>query len=386
MTEDWIDYFKKSSTVIIPSFESDDCDKLLSQVTFLHDIVKPNLEDYKIAVLGVADGRNSLNKGVAEFPNQVRPILYGLRSLSKKYKILDLGNVLGKTLDDRYKAIEEVVRVLVQHFVLPIVIGGSQDYTIPIAGAIKTLDPTFRISVVDAKIDWGSPDEGLTSNGFMDLLFSDERRRPYDLSLIGVQKYLYGNDQEEKIKKASFDFLRLGKIKQYGMEIAEPWVRDADVVSFDFTSVKQSDQPAHNYPMPNGFSSDEFCQLSWYAGISDKIKVIGFFEMDVTCDQNFRGIALGAQAIWHALEGCSTRYNDFPVKELDSYPQYIVHLNDYELDIKFYNNPENNRWWVEVPGAEGKFEVVACCKADFEEASKNEIPERWFRFINKKVL
>jgi len=385
VTEDWKYYFAKSKFKIRPSFEGEGKDLLLSQVSILHDLDHYNLNDFDIALIGVADARYSLHKGVAGFPDAVRPFLYGLRALSKSLKILDLGNVLGKTIDDRYVVIEDVIKELVKKSVLPIVIGGSQDYTIPMAGAIKHIDHSFRLSVVDAKIDWVMPNKDFSSNGFLGLLYSDKKRRPYDLSVVGVQKYLFSQYQEEQMKNASFDFLRLGEIRQKGMILAEPWLRDADLISCDLTSLKQSDQPAHNFPMPNGLTGDEFCQLSWYAGLSDKLKAIGFFELDVEKDLNAQGVVLGAQAVWHVMEGFSLRYSDFPVKELDSYSQFIVHLDDYEFDIRFYNNPKNDRWWVEVPGEEHS-EIVACSRADFEDASKKDIPERWFRFVKKKAL
>ncbi|MBS2098205.1 arginase family protein [Carboxylicivirga linearis] len=385
MSEDWKHYFEQSLTKTYFSFEGEESDFILSQISFLHQIEKLQLEEFDVAIIGVADGRYSANKGVADYPNVCRSYLFGLRSLVKSIKILDLGNLLGKTVDDRYRALEDIITILAQKNVLPVIIGGSQDYTIPLSGAIKNIKDTFRLSVVDAKIDWVIPEKDFSSHGYLGLLSSDKNRKPYDLSVIGVQKYLYSRYQEQKMKKASFDFLRLGEIRQKGLPIAEPWLRDADVVSFDLKSVKQPDQPAHSMPMPNGFSGNEFCQLCWYAGVSDQLKVVGFFELDVNADVNSQGSMLGAQGVWHVLEGFCNRYNDFPVKDLDGYSQYIVHLDDYEIDIRFYNNPTNGRWWVEVPSAEGK-QIVACSKDEFEEASKNELPERWYRFINKKVL
>lgn len=386
MVEDWQHYFNKSVFKIVPSFEGEDDDLLLSQIVSLHDLDRVDLSDFDMAVLGVADGRHSNLKGVAGLPDAIRPHLYGLRTLSKPMKILDLGNIRGNTVDDRYCAIEEIISVLVEHKVFPILIGGSQDYTIPLSGAIKKYTNAFRLSVVDAKIDWVHPEKDFSSDGFLGLLCSDEKRKPFDLSLIGVQKYLYSKYQEEQIKDNAYDLLRLGQIRQKGMKEAEPWLRDADVISFDFTSVKQNDQPAHLGIMPNGFGGDEFCQLAWYAGLSDKLKAIGFFNLDIEQDVKSQGLGLAAQAVWHALEGFTLRYNDFPVKELDSYRQYIVHLEDYEIDIKFFNNPENDRWWLEVPGDGKNKAIVACSRDEFEEASKNDIPERWFRFIKKNEL
>nr|WP_319401083.1 arginase family protein [uncultured Carboxylicivirga sp.] len=386
MIEEIKHYFERSSSKVQFSFVGGESEFLISQVTCLHDLDHVQFNDYSIAFIGVPDGRYSRSKGVANYPEVCRSFLWGLRTLDKKDKrILDLGNILGKTLDDRYKALEDVLLFLLKENVFPVVVGGGQDYTIPMAWAIKNINTTFRLSVVDAKIDWAMPEMDFSSSSYLGLLAFDKKRRPYDLSVIGVQKYLFSQYQQDQMKKASFDFLRLGEIRKKGIQISEPWLRDADIVSFDFTCVKQADQPAHLIPMPNGFSGDELCQLSWYAGVSDKLKAIGFFELDFEIDKNSQGSMLGAQAIWYALEGVCNRHSDFPVKNIDDYSQYIVHLNDYEIDMRFYNNPINDRWWVEVPAGEGK-QIVACSKKDFEDASKNEIPERWFRFVNKKVL
>ncbi len=52
------------------------------------------------------------------------------------------------------------------------------------------------------------------------------------------------------------------------------------------------------------------------------------------------------------------------------------------MDIRFFNNPHNGRWWVEVPGEEG-ITVKSCCKQDYDDAIRNIIPEKWIISFKK---
>ncbi|MBK3517554.1 arginase family protein [Carboxylicivirga marina] len=386
MTEDWIHYFDKPDFHTFEAFVGSNDERLIDQIICFQDNPTCEWNDIDIAIIGITDSRNSIHKGCSQAPDKVRSHLLGLRKLSKELKIVDLGNLKGNTIDDRYKAIEEIIADLITFNTLPIVIGGSQDYTLPIVKGTKLKVPEYNLTLIDSQIDWLSSDQDYSANSFLGFLCENADSRPHDLSVISAQKYLYSQFQENKINEHAFDILRLGQIRQLGHKLAEPLMRDADVLSIDMTCVRQCDQPARHNAMPNGLTGEELCQLTWYAGQSDRLKVYGIYELDTELDINQQGITLKAQAIWHILEGIALRYNDYPVKVLDSYRQFIVYLEDYELEIKFYNNPDNDRWWVEIPGEKKQAEIIACTRNDFETASANEIPEKWFRYIQKKHL
>ncbi|WP_439182922.1 arginase family protein [Carboxylicivirga taeanensis] len=386
MTEDWIHYFDQPKYHVINAFEGQKDEMLRGQVHSFHSLQSVSWDELDIALIGVNDARNSQHKGCAQAPDKIRAYLMGLRALSKKLSIVDLGNIRGKTIDDRYKALEEVVSHLVKHRVVSIVIGGSQDYTLPLVKVSQLQAAGCNLAVVDSKLDWQAPDQDFSAVSFLDYMFSSESYRPTSLSVVGVQKYLFSRYQEDQVTEVADEVIRLGQIRQSGHRIVEPIMRDANLLSVDMTVVRQCDQPAHILPMPNGLTGEELCQLMWYAGQSDQINIFGIFELDVQLDQRSQGVVLGAQAIWYILEGIALRYNDYPVKDLDEYRQFIVYLEDYELDIKFYNNPDNDRWWVEIPGSNEGVVVIACGRNDFEAASANEIPEKWFRYFKKTGL
>jgi len=93
-------------------------------------------------------------------------------------------------------------------------------------------------------------------------------------------------------------------------------------------------------------------------------------------------VVLGSQMVWHFLDGYLGRYKDFPVRNLDEYKYYVVHLEEFEEGLRFYQNPSNGRWWMEVP-SEPETIVVACEYDDYQKALRNEIPEKWWRFFLK---
>jgi hypothetical protein len=137
--------------------------------------------------------------------------------------------------------------------------------------------------------------------------------------------------------------------------------------------------------MPNGLLSNEICQLAWYAGLSDRLKGFGLFEVNPDNDNDLSaGVALSAQTVWHFIDGVSMRYNDYPVKDIESYNIYIVHLDDYGMDIRFFNNAVNGRWWVEVPGDDEK-SIISCNEDDYKKSVTNEIPEKWIFSLKKSV-
>ena len=82
--------------------------------------------------------------------------------------------------------------------------------------------------------------------------------------------------------------------------------------------------PGQTIPMPNGLSAFQACQMAWYAGVSDHLKSFGLFEVNPETDVTGASDILGAQILWHVMEGIAHRYNDFPVRDIESYLTFHV--------------------------------------------------------------
>ena len=81
---------------------------------------------------------NDTNPGSATAPDAIRQQLYALRGGFSNIKIKDLGNLKkGKTLADTYAALRNVTEELLSMGVIPVVMGGSHELTLPLFEAMR---------------------------------------------------------------------------------------------------------------------------------------------------------------------------------------------------------------------------------------------------------
>src|SRR4051812_23463696 len=82
----------------------------------------PDIEGYQIALIGAGEERGSVhNDGTGDAPHIVRQKFYELKVGGYPYRIADLGNLKpGKTLEDSYAAIAEILVELRRMNILPI--------------------------------------------------------------------------------------------------------------------------------------------------------------------------------------------------------------------------------------------------------------------------
>jgi hypothetical protein len=166
--------------------------------------------------------------------------------------------------------------------------------------------------------------------------------------------------------------------------LTEPLFRDSDVAVFDISAVRQSDAPGTFCPSPNGFYGEEICLLSRYAGISDKLKVFGLFDVNPDYDIRFQTTGLAAQIIWFFLEGFSQKQYETPsLNESNSgrFIRYHVRVTDLEDDLIFIKSNLTDRWWIEISSKQDEIQYVACSHEDYLKANVNEVPDRWVKAI-----
>ncbi|MBN2167323.1 MAG: arginase family protein [Marinilabiliaceae bacterium] len=330
-----------------------------------------------IALLGIEEGTNSIgNEECRLSPEVIRKYLFALRGISKPLKVVDLGNVLGATIQDKYRAVEEIVSILSMKSIPIVVLGGSQDFTVPCMQGIKKMRNKINISIIDSKVDHIVNSEDYSAVNFLSNLIDNNN----SVTILGLQKYLNGNSQLDFLAKNNINMVRLGDLRGDNFNSIEPFLRDSDLVSLDVSAVKAGDMPAQAGPNPNGFSAADVCQLAWYSGMSDRLSVFGLFELNPQFDFRDNGVFLGAQIIWHFFEGIANRNNDYPFRDIESYYVYHVQLDEIDLHIRFFCNTENNRWWVELP-IENEKQIVSCSYKDYLMIKENHIPDRWLSLL-----
>lgn len=376
----------------------DDHQELHSQA-FVHNIIKhtemegiPDLEGVKLALIGVMEDRGAHNnEGCDQSPDTVRDYLYPLFIGKWTSSIVDLGNIYGgESLTDTHVAVKDVCLYLLKKDIIPILIGGSQDITYSNYRAYDGLEQTVNLVSIDPKFNLGNQNENLNSDNFLSHVILQKPYILFNFSNIGYQTYFVNQDEIDLMEKLFFDVHRLGLFRN-DIKEAEPILRDADIVSFDLSSIRQSDAPGNLNHSPNGFTGEEACALSRYAGISDKVSSFGIYELNPEYDNQGRTAHLVAQMIWYFIEGFNNRKGDYPFGTKDEYDRFIVLINEGEHELVFYRSNLSDRWWVEVPIKEDnnlnskRHKLVPCSQSDYSKACENDIPVRWWQALNKTL-
>ena len=344
------------------------------------------LDKHQVALVGVPVDRNGFVKGSKEAPNQVRSKLYQLRKIEKSLKIYDLGNIKnGESINDTYFALRDIVLELRERDITTILIGGSQDLSRGVFLALEKQNGLHHILTIDSMLDFTLKEDPLNSRNYLNQVVSENGLRQFSLTNLGHQACFVTENQLEQLEKMYLESIRLGEVRKE-IKQAEPLIRDSEFISIDMGAVRHSDAPGASVPSPNGFFGDELCQITRYAGLSEHVKILGFFELCPSSDMNDQTAHLEAQAVWYFLEGLTHRIRENPVDTPEHIKKFIVTLNTAGHDIIFHKSTLSERWWMEIPvknPATGYNFFVSSSYEDYQQACNQEIPDRWWRFLHR---
>lgn len=357
-----------------------------SKVVFHTESDFPDIDQVKLAIVGVLENRGMGYDAEPVDLNFIRKELYGLFPGNWNASIADLGDIdAGNSVDDTSFALREVVAALLKKKIIPIVIGGSQDLTYSLYRAYDKMEQMVNLVAIDSKFDFGKEQEAISAGSYMTKIIIDEPNNLFNFSNIGYQTYYNSQEEIDLIEKLFFDAYRLGEMSN-NIALSEPVFRDADFVSIDLTSVKSSDSGNFTIFTPNGFNGKEICTLARYSGISDKVSLFGIFNHN----SNPQEAVLIAQMIWYFIEGWHYRSNEYPFGSREQYIKYIVPSDNEEL--VFFKSNKSDRWWIEIPYiSKGnnklkKNTLLPCSYEEYLAACNQEIPERWWKAQRKNCL
>jgi formiminoglutamase len=209
------------------------------------------ISNYQLAIMGVAEDRNSANTGSATAADHIRAKLYELYRVNDKLRIIDLGNLRkGATANDTYFGIRDVMTDLLNNQVTAIVLGGTQDITHALYMAFEQQPGKVNLVTVDARIDL---EEGPVSS-FSWMMPVMKSPKLFRCTCLGNQQYLVDRKHLETLEERGFDSIRLGALRS-NISRTEPLLRDAHLVSFDIAAVKQAEAPATRFPSPTGIAA-----------------------------------------------------------------------------------------------------------------------------------
>ena len=342
----------------------------------------PELKGLTIALIGLNEYRNSFFHNSSYNVNQFRKVFYELYPGNWNLSIADLGDLPnGEKVEDTYFAIKEIGVHLKQMNIIPIFIGGSHDLMFPLYEVFQNFKQLVNIVSVDRSFDFSQEDDLISGRSYMSKIIMEKPNVLNNYTNIGFQSYYCAEEEKDLMEKLYFDSLRLGQVLNEPA-LAEPIFRDADIIGFDMKCLSWQAIADPLKGQPNGIDSRTICSLTRYAGISDQISFIGFFEIPSTpmTDQ------LLAQMIWYLIEGVQLRFEEYPVITKD-FLKYSVTLSDQIM--VFYKSDRSNRWWIELTNnsqLNNKIKsttLLACTEKDYLDAMQDKIPERWYNAVKR---
>jgi arginase family enzyme len=350
----------------------------------------PEIENADIAIVGVKEDRKSVNnEGCAHAPDYVRNELYKLFRGDYHPRIVDLGNIKqGHQIEDTYFALTAVISELLKNKTIPVILGGSQDLTFANYRAYESLGQVINVVAVDSMFDLGKNEDELDSRTYLNKIILHQPNFLFNYTNVGYQSYFVDPGSIKLMKNLYFDVYRLGMIRD-NMEEIEPLARNADMFTIDISAVRQADAPGNKNAGPNGFYGEEMCRITRYAGLSDKLSSIGFYEINPQYDRDNQTAKLVAQMIWYFIEGYYNRKNDHPYKDKEDYIKYTVSIKEHKDQLVFYKSKKSDRWWMDVPVKKNykniyeRHHLVPCSYNDYEIACKDDVPDRWWQAYQK---
>ena len=346
-------------------------DSQLANFIKVYEEEMPDLTGVDIVIAGVNEFRGDGFFSEENAADAVRKQLYQLHYWHKDITIADVGNIkCGASLADSYAATKTVVGELLQLNKTVIIIGGSHDNTLAQYYAYKDLKKLIEATVIDATIDLRSESPLRSQNFLMEMLTSEPNMIKH-YNHIGFQSYFVHPRMLETMDKLRFDCYRVGAAKEQ-LEEMEPVIRNSNMLSFDIAAIKHSDAPA-SACSPNGFTGEEACSLSRYAGLSPQLSSIGIYGYNPRQDiKNLTALQI-AQMLWYFIDGKSRSHQEAELSERHNFNEY--HTAFAEVDTIFIQSKKTGRWWMQLPNKK----LIACSYNDYLFASNNEIPERWLR-------
>ncbi len=330
-------------------------------------------DDADIILLGCNEQRGAdADVKYQNSADAIREQLYALYTWHPSIKIADAGNIRqGETLEDSRAALRTVLHELQLAGKTVIVIGGSHDLTLEQYNAYKKSKKMIKAAVADMLVDLDET-EAITDRSFLMDMLTLQPNFVQHYSHIGFQSYYAHPRMMETLDKLRFDFFRLGKVREH-LEDMEPVLRASDLFSFDLSAVRYPDAIINSNGSPNGFTGEEACLLSRYAGMSNQLTSYGIYGYNSSKDINDMTAKLIAQMIWYFIDGYQVSKTEALLSDIEDFVTF--HISFTDNDTVFIKSKRTNRWWMKMPDQT----YVPCAYNDYLMASNDEIPERWLR-------
>lgn len=344
----------------------------------------PDWAHADLVILGVK------NAGKTEsLAKAVRPFLYKLSLPHENLALADLGDLKWKdNTEATYDALSYVMEHLMEAGKTVLLIADSATCTFAQYLSFANQDRWINYVHVGPRFHLMEPDTAPDSHTFNRRIFIHEPNCLFSYTNLGYQRYFVGKQELESLRDLQFSGRRYGELAG-ALEVAEPYLREAHMLSIEMNAIRQSECPAAISPSPGGFSALEACQLARYAGISPDLQSCCISGLNLSHDDQGQSAHLLAIMLWYFMDGFYHRPDKVKPEDLKQMRRYNVQLRAAIEQINFYYDSAHQHWWMEVamPSEIGKARpqsrLVACSEEDYQTARHDEIPDRWWKAYHK---
>jgi formiminoglutamase len=366
MLQNWL---KPVNPKLLEGYNSHFKQSILNQISIFSDEF-PDLKKVQIALIGIESAES----------DEIRNHFYKMATYFPQGTIADLGNIRKTDVSFAVPLIKE----LLVGKITPVFIGAYDNFAKAQFLAYQELKALVSFTTIDENLTLSLDHNKDNVNNYSTIL-SPRHPSLFHFSLIGCQTHQIDPLVINLLSEQSFDVVRLGKSRN-NLEECEPIIRDADLLAFHLSALKQSEAPGVINPSPSGYFSEEACQLCRYAGMSDKLTSFGIYGYHKKMDKTGQTALMAAQMLWYFIEGFFNRKNDFPIST-NGMNEYIVELPSIQYQITFWKSVKSGRWWMQIPietkKKHARHRLIPCSYQDYQDAVKEELPERLLNALGR---
>ncbi|RYY38926.1 MAG: arginase [Chitinophagaceae bacterium] len=343
----------------------------IGKTIFVFEEQFPDLDGAQVVLLGCGESRGAGQRALSTAPDAVRKAFYNLYYWHTDVTLADIGNVkAGNSLQDTLAALKVVLRELMSIGKRVVLLGGSHDLTLAQYQAFAADEKSIEAVGVDAIVDIHIDSPRRADNFLMELLTAEPNYLKH-YNHLAFQSYYVHPRMLETMDKLRFDCYRVGTVKEQ-LEEMEPVIRNCALMTFDISAFASAFAPASTLS-PNGLNGEEACTLMQYAGMSNHLQTLGIYGFDPAKDRDDLTAQQIAHMLWYFVDGCSRGNREVSLTDREWFNEF--HTIFAEVDTVFLQSKRSGRWWMQLPDQQ----FVACSYKDYQQASNNDIPERWLR-------
>ena len=371
----WLDHFEPIRDCFVSNVKQSG--KLIDFVRFLDNTEeKLNLTNNSIVVISLQ--QPILSSFSDSFHMLVRRKFYNLyASLPLGSEIYDLG--YHTFTDSSPDILRKMFKDINSLNINVIILSSVNNVNTLLYNTIKKQYKSITIAEVSPELPTTSKTE---SAGFKKII-SDPDNNLFNYTNLGMQAFLNSTANQDLFRKLLFDTIRMGTL-QKDISLSEPVIRDSQIFSFDFNSIKVSDAPATDLGNPTGLSGFDACHISRFAGVSEKNRIFCLNRTPLNDDISSASSFMAAQMLWFYTEGFFNRITEKPNSTNKNFNTFLTETEEYGT-LTFFQSHISNRWWVQIEISGAKKIIISCLKNDYLDTLKGEIPEKFIKLFQKII-